>query len=303
MTTSIVIDTNAALAASTSGSGSASAGETAKPGGGRAELRQSFGGVVRSERIKLSSLRSIRITLALTVLSGLGLSALVAFILAQNAPSGATLSASELQSHLLMAASFPAPFLALVFGVLGVFAISSEYTSGMILSTLTAVPRRGRVFGAKTLVLGLLGGLTSLVLVVGGLALAVATMPESLAQLASVPVITGVLGTVVFLLCIALFAFGVAGLLRSTAGGIAVVAGVTFVLPVALQVLSISAWDWVGVALNYTPLMLGNVISQGLTEGSTALSPNFWQSLIAMVVWAAVTVIPAAVVFNRRDAK
>lgn len=303
MTTSIVIDTNAALAASNPGFGATSATGRTKPAASRVNARQTFGGVVRSERIKFSSLRSIRITLALTVLSGLGLSGLIAFILSENPPSAGPLSAVDLQNHLLMTAAFPAPFLALVFGVLGVFAISSEYTSGMILSTLAAVPRRGRVFAAKTLVLVLIGGLTSLVLVVGGLALAVAMEPEAIAQLTSVPVLTGALGTVAYLLCIALFAFGVAGILRSTAGGIAVVAGVTFVLPVALQVLSISGWEWVGTVLNFTPMAIGNVLAQGLTDVTANLTPNFWQSLIAMVVWAAVTVIPAAILFNRRDAK
>lgn len=295
MTTSIIIDTQAALAEHTAAS--------PRPAPRKVYARQSFGGIVRSERIKLSSLRSIRITLALTALSGLGMSALIALVWRDNMMNATAASAADLQGYLLAAATFPAPFLALIFGVLGVFAISSEYTSGMILSTLAAVPRRTPVFVAKGLVLAAVSAITALVLVVGGMGFAVAMAPDSAAQLASVPVISGLLGTVAYLVLIALFAFGVAGLLRSTAGGIAVVAGVTFVLPVALQMLGMTGWAWVSTALDLIPISLGNTLSMGIADAAGTGGLSFWQALIAMAIWAAVTVLPAAMLFKRRDAK
>lgn len=301
MTTSIVIDTDAALAGHPAGGSAARpAGRTPAPR--RVNARLSFGGIMRSERIKFSSLRSIKVTLALTIVMGLGLSALIAFIWNGEMLS-ATPNAAELRDYLLITATFAAPFLALIFGVLGVFAISSEYTSGMILSTLAAVPRRGSVFAAKGLVLAILATITGLVLVLGGLGLALALHPGAITELASLPVVTGTLGTVAYLLLIALFAYGVAGILRSTAGGIAVVAGVTFVLPIALQMMSMTGWEWVATVSNYIPINLGALLSQGITATDGAYGPTFLQSLLAMAIWAAVTVIPAAILFQKRDAK
>ena len=265
----------------------------AQPGRGLA-----FPGVLRSEWIKLSSLRSIRVTIVATVLSGLALSALIAASMGEDVfgPGDA-----GLRGFLLMAATFSAPFLALVFGVFGVFAISSEYSSGMILSTLAAVPRRTPVFVAKAIVLALIAAVMAFAVVAGGLAVAVALRPESAAQLGSGAVISGGLGTVAYLVLIALFAFGVAGLLRSTAGGISVVAGVTFVLPVGFQVLSMTGWEWVDLVAAYLPISLGGTIGQGL--GIESGEPGYWGSLAAMLVWAAVAVVPAAILFKRRDAR
>lgn len=270
--------------------------------------RLAFSGVIRSEWIKLLSLRSIKITLLITVLISLGMSALMAwatqeFFIDQGE--------SALRMYLLTIATFPATFLALIFGVLGVFAVASEYSSGMILSTLAAVPTRAPVLWAKAIVLTAISAITALVLVAAGLGIAAAFAPDAAAELADAQVISGALGTVAYLALIALFAFGVAALLRSTAGGIAVVAGVTFVLPIGFQVLTMTGWDWVTNVANYLPSSLGSTVGQGIHDGSaTAVDgiadtggPGFWLALAALVAWAAVTLIPAAVALQRRDAK
>lgn len=264
-----------------------------------------LGGIIRSERIKLSSLRSVRITLLITLLMGIGLSALMAMMWSSQfaqVPESLPAGAEGYQSYLLLVATFTAPFLSLVFGVLGVFAISSEYSSGMILSTLAAVPKRTPVFVAKALVLAGISAITALVLVASGLALGVLFMPESAAQLGSATVISGALGAVAYLVLIALLAYGVAGLTRSTAGGIAIVAGLTFVLPIGFQVLMLTNWSWVSTAAEYLPSNLGSALTRGLTEATPGLL-GFWVALAAMVAWAAVAVIPAGVAFLRRDAK
>ncbi|MCW2288022.1 ABC-2 type transport system permease protein [Leucobacter luti] len=265
-----------------------------------------FGGVFRSERIKFTSLRSIRLTLLITVVCGLAMSTLIAALWSGEMNAGGMGDMfgpgdAGLQGYLLFAATMSAPFLALVFGVLGVFAISSEYSSGMILSTLTAVPKRGPVYLAKAVLLAVVSGLTAAALVLGGLGIAVLFYPPSAAALGAGVVISGALGTIAYLVLISLFAFGIAALLRSTAGGVAVVAGVTFVLPIVFQVLSITNWDWVGVAMSYLPTPLGSTLASGLTE--VAAGPSYWGALIAMLVWAAVTVVPAAILFQRRDAR
>lgn len=262
----------------------------------------SFGGVLRSERIKLMSLRSIRVTLVITVLAGLALSALIALLWSMDLREFVTaegFSAADLQGYLLMTATFTAPFMALIFGVLGVFAIASEYSSGMILSSLSAVPRRGMLFAGKALMTTVIAGITALVLVGGGLGIALAVMPEASAQLFSPTVLTGALGSVLYLILIALLGFGVAGCLRSTAGGIAVIAGLTFVLPIAFQVLVITGWEWVPTVAQYLPSNLGGMLAQG----TAATEPVFGVALLAMAIWATAAIVPAVITMQRRDAR
>lgn len=266
--------------------------------------RLRFGGVLRSEGIKLSSLRSIRWTLIATVVAGLGLSLLISWGLKASAGmEGAPAMPAE--TYALAAATIAAPFIALVFGVLGVFAISSEYSSGMILSTLTAVPKRTPVFFAKAIVLGLIALATAAILVIGGLLIALLFNAEVGSVIFSKVVLSGGAGAIVYLTLIALLAFGVAALFRSTAGGIAVVAGLTFVLPLGFQIASMTGWEWVGTVSQYIPAALGNTMSAGIAEATApgATGPGYWGAMLIMVAWAAAAVVPAAILFRTRDAK
>ncbi len=266
--------------------------------------RLRFGGVLRSEGIKLSSLRSIRWTLIATVVAGLGLSFLISWGLKSTAGmEGAPAIPTE--TYALSSATIAAPFIALVFGVLGVFAISSEYSSGMILSTLTAVPKRTPVFLAKAIVLAVVAVVTAAILVVGGLLIALLFNSEVGSVIFSKVVVSGGIGAIVYLTLIALLAFGVATLFRSTAGGIAVIAGVTFVLPLGLQIATMTGWEWVSTVSHYIPAALGNTMSAGIAEATVpgATGPDYWGAMLIMLVWALVAVVPAGILFRTRDAK
>lgn len=122
--------------------------------------------------------------------------------------------------YVLAVTTFPATFLAFVFA--GAFVFSSEYASGMILSTLTAAPRREYVLTAKALVLTAISSAAALA---SGIRVSMLQVPEVADVLGSTQVLTGMLGTVFFLVAISLFAFAVAGA-RSTAGAITVVVGI-----------------------------------------------------------------------------
>lgn len=273
-------------------------------GSGRAP-RLSFGGVLKSERIKLSSLRSIRITLLITLLASAGLSLLSAWAMKSSFSYEGVevfaLSADALQSYLLTVSTFASPFLALIFGVLGVFVMSSEYSSGMILSSLAAVPKRTPMYFGKALVLAAIAAVTALVLVVVGLAIGVLFLPDAASEIFSVPVLTGALGAIVYLVCVALLGFGFAAILRSTAGGISVVAGLIFVLPIGFQFLSMTGWEWVPTVAKYLPMALGSTLSMGDVAAST--DPSYWLAMFAIVLWAAVPAALGLAVLKSRDAK
>lgn len=269
--------------------------------------RLNFGGVVRSEWIKALSLRSIRWSMIVSIGLGIAMSVVIAFALqalATEVPLGSHVE------FLTTVTSFPASFLALVFGVLGVFVFSSEYASGMILSTLTAAPRRGTVMAAKALVLTILSAAVAALVIAAGLTISVILMPEAAGSILEPQTLTGLLGTTAFLVAIALFAFAVAGIVRSTAGGITVVVGVLFLLPTILQITAqLTEWTWVAQVMNYLPSMLGSVVGAGVTDAAAGgmdlavRMPGYGEAMASLAVWALIPMAVAAWLFSSRDAK
>ena len=109
-----------------------------------------FGDALRSAWTKLRSLRSTFWALTVTVVLGVGLGAVIS---AATAHSYANSSASSKLSWDPTGVSLAGVAIAsLAIAVLGVLCISSEYSSGMIRTSLIAVPKRGRVLAAKSLV-------------------------------------------------------------------------------------------------------------------------------------------------------
>ena len=118
--------------------------------------------VLRSEWTKLWSLRSTWITL------GLGLVFLVAFGLISaaryksNISSGQPLDEDFAGATALNLSLFGTNFAQLALGVLGVLVTAGEYSTGMIRSTLTGVPRRLPVLWSKSAVYGVVALLVGL---------------------------------------------------------------------------------------------------------------------------------------------
>nr|WP_246422539.1 ABC transporter permease subunit [Nocardiopsis mwathae] len=116
---------------------------------------------------------------------------------------------------------------------LGVLAVSSEYGTGLIRSTLAAAPRRGGLLMAKALVLGVS---TLLVMVPVALAAFLLTRP-GLEDVLGVgwpmdaTVVRALVGTGVYLAGIALLGLALGTIVRSSAGGITLMFGVLFLLP------------------------------------------------------------------------
>lgn len=109
----------------------------------RVQAKQTFFSVFRSEWSKLASLRSTWITAAIASLITIGISVL---IMAQY--SGMKGYADKAANYLTVGSSFGQ----IAVAVLGALLITGEYSSGQIRSSLAAVPRRGRLFAAKALV-------------------------------------------------------------------------------------------------------------------------------------------------------
>ena len=107
-------------------------------------------GILRSEWIKLRSVRSTVWSYAIIVVVSLGMALLMSTTFNFG---GATLPAEQHVYIVMQASTFGIYFGQLIVAVLGVLIISGEYSTGMIRSTLTAVPKRIPALAAKALVL------------------------------------------------------------------------------------------------------------------------------------------------------
>jgi len=196
----------------------------ARPGGRVTQRR-----VVRSELTKLWSLRSTRWSLLLAVVTMAGLGVLIASVrIAHQGGQGGRRPIDPLDTSL---AGWHLAELAI--GVLGVLIISGEYSSGMIRSTLTAVPKRLPVLWAK---LGVFGAATFALMLPCAFVAFYATQavlaPHHLqTTLAHSHVLRAIVGAALFLTVTGLLGGALGALLRNTAGGIATFAGIMFVLP------------------------------------------------------------------------
>lgn len=262
--------------------------------------RLSFDGVLRGEWIKLLSLRSIRWSIAIMLLLSWGGAVLLSF-----AMTGSDMvSADAMPSLIVQSASFGSVFTVLIMGVLGVLSITSEYASGLILSSLSAVPGRTPLLAAKALVVAALGlGVGALSTFGGALIAAVIFGADGFTALGDPSVLVSLLGTTLYLTLAALLSLGIGALLRSSAGAISVVVVLLFVSTIVFQVLTMTSWEWVPAVSQWMPADLGHTLS------TTAVTPaeyrgdvSYWAALGGLAAWAAAALVPAAILLKTRDA-
>jgi ABC-type transport system involved in multi-copper enzyme maturation permease subunit len=256
-----------------------------------------FAGSLRSEWTKLRTVRSTRwLLLALiiaTVAIGGGVSAAEATGVAHE--SAVRKAAFDPANWSLAVLGFTQFF----FGILGVLAISGEYTSGTIRSSLAAVPRRLRLLAAKVTVIGLasllVGELTTFAMFLAGQALLRSAGAPS-TTLGQPGVARTVTATGIFLALLGLLGAGCGTIFRRSAAGIAAYVAAAFV---SFFVLGLS-----GLHLGkYAPeIMLLNSVSAVRSNPADGFLPPGWDSVALMACYTAVALIIGAVLFARRDA-
>lgn len=251
--------------------------------------------LARSEWVKLSSVRSTWITLVVTVVLGVGVGALISHLAASRYLHDRIVHGTWDPT----AISFRALIIAqLAIAVLGALAVTSEYGTGMIRTTLTAVPRRGRLLAAKAvvfavvaLVVGELTGFAAFLL--GQVAIGAAAPQASLGQPG---VLRAVVGAGLYLAVIGLLAVGVGTVLRNTAAAISAMVALLFVLPGLVQALPAS---WSNAITEWWPTQAG---SQLYTVHSSAHTLAPWTGFVVLVVFTAVVFVLARWVIGHRDA-
>lgn len=262
----------------------------------------SFGGVVRSEWIKLRSLRSTVWSYLLLVAIWVGM----AFLMSMSMTSGmgddlaiGTAAPDAQRDFILMSSTFGAAFGQLIVAVLGVLVISGEYSTGMIRSTLTAVPRRLPALAAKALVLFSATFVVSLVSVLISFLVSsvIYGVQGASASIVDPNVVLALLGASFYLGLVSLFALALGTVLRSSAGGIAAVLGILLVLPTVLTMIP------VGWAQDLTPYLLS---SAGMNLfGQSAIVENFAEfakNAGIAVAWVVAAIAGASILLKKRDA-
>jgi hypothetical protein len=176
--------------------------------------------------------------------------------------------------------------------------ITAEYSTGMIRATFAAVPRRNSVLAAKAAVFAAAAAVAGIVSSFAAFFVgqAILSSKHIEAHLGDPGVLRAVGGAGLYLAVLGLFALGIGALIRHSAGAIAAVFGLIFVLPGIVFALPAS---WSSAISKYLPSNAGEAIFRTIRDRST-LSP--WVGFALFCGYAAAALVAAGVVLNRRDA-
>jgi ABC-2 type transport system permease protein len=296
------------------------------PASGQAGLR----GVLASEFTKIRSVRSTYWTIAALVIVSVGIATLIGFGIANNIQHQPWNKAGQDGTQSILT-----PFLfigQLIIAVIGAMVITSEYSTGMIRTSLTAMPRRGTVYLGKLIVLTSVTLVVSLVtsflaFFAGSLTLSGSGVAGSLFHNVTIPrdvnmspggpnsppnytfvgtdvitpghVLMAIIGSALFVTVVALIAFGIGAIIRHTAGAISSVFGLMFVLSIIIQVLP-DTWRW--DIMRFFPDAAGRVLSVTLPGQQNPHLWSTWPQFLVTVIWMVVFVGAGGYLFRKRDA-
>jgi len=263
------------------------------PATGRAGLP----GALRSEFTKLRSVRSTYWTLLALVVVSIGIGAAISAGSANQPHSpGDGFDATQVS----LIAFFELG--QLVIAVLGALAITSEYSTGMIRTSLTAMPRRGTVYAAKAAVFGAVALVVSLVTSFLAFFVGQAILHGTVhATLSQPDVLRAIVGSALFVTVVGLIAFGVGAIIRHSAGAITTVIGMMFIIPIIVQVLP---QTWRYDLIRFLPDSAGRVISITVmpSGGEVYHMWSAWPQFAVTAVYAVVLLAIGAYLFRKRDA-
>jgi ABC-type transport system involved in multi-copper enzyme maturation permease subunit len=253
--------------------------------------------VIRSEWTKFISLRSTLYTLLTAVVLMIGIGAIFSAVTASQYH---TFGAAQRASFNPIMTSLNGTIFAVVaFGVLGVLVMSGEYGTGMIRSSLTAVPRRLPVLWGKLAVFA--GTIFTVSLVASFISFylgqALLSSHHLNVAITGPGALRSVIGAALYVTVAGLLGVALGALFRNTAAGISTFAAVFFVIPPLATLLPASVGNHV---TPYLPSNAGNVLWGGAYNVHNALSP--WTGFGLLCGYAVVLIGAAAWRLRRADA-
>jgi ABC-2 type transport system permease protein len=190
--------------------------------------------------------------------------------------------------------------------ILAVLVISGEYSSGMIRTTLAAMPHRATVLAAKAVTLTGIVAAAGTVAVVGSLLAGRLILPGHgftaargypALSLADGFTLRATVGSILYLVLIALLSLGVATVVRDSATSIGVVLGLLYLVPILSQVIGNPHWQ--RLLLQIGPMSAGLAIQATTDLRSLPISP--WAGLGVTAGWAAAALLAGGLLLRMRD--
>ena len=194
-----------------------------------------------------------------------------------------------------------------VVAILAVLAISGEYGTGMILLTLTAIPRRTTMLAAKAAILTGLVMAAGTVAVLGSLLAGRLILPGHgfipahgypLLSLADGPYLRAAAGSVLYLSLVGLLGLGIATAIRDSAVAIGVVLGLLYLFPIAAA--AVANPHWQRHLEQIAPMSAGLAIQA--TTGLRGMPISPWAGLGVLAAWAAGAMLAGGLLLRLRDA-
>jgi ABC-2 type transport system permease protein len=251
----------------------------------------SFARSLHAEWIKLRSLRSTWYTLACLLVVGLGITTLTTNAAGSqyaDDPRAWDPTAFSLKCYVVAQ---------LVIGVLGILAVTGEHATGLMRTSLTATPRRHRLLAAKVVVAVGVAVVAGQVLMFTAFLLCQTVLTAKdvpHARLGDPGVLAAVTGGGLYLAAIALLAIALGTLVRATAGALAILVGIVFLMPGVAGLFP----GWLRWIFHYWPTLGPAAV---LTTVPDPEFPHPWVNLGGMCLGVAAVLAVAFAVFRRRD--
>jgi len=194
-----------------------------------------------------------------------------------------------------------------IVAILGALMMSGEYGTGMIGATFAAMPRRSTVLTAKALVLSGVVLAAGIVAVLGSLLAGRLLLPGNgftaghgrpAPSLADGQTMRAVIGTILYVVLVALLSLGIATVVRDAAVAIGAVLGVLFLFPILIQV--VEDPDLYRHLQQISPLIAGLAIQNTMNVADAPIGP--WAGLGVVAAWTAAALLAGGLVLRRRDA-
>jgi ABC-2 type transport system permease protein len=251
--------------------------------------------VVRSEWTKIRSVASTVWTLSLAVVVTIALGMLISALSNNEFGKMSERDRLSFDPTFISFAGMSLGQLALI--VFGVLVVSNEYSTGMIRTSLAAVPRRGTFLASKIAVA------TGLALVVGlatsfvTFFLGQAMLGDHRAEIGDPGVLRAVIGGGLYMALIAMFSMGVAAMQRSPMLSLGILMPFFFLVSNILG--NVSATEKIG---RYLPDQAGSKIMQVVTPVDDETPYGPWGGLGIMVLWVIAALLGGYVTLKKRDA-
>jgi ABC-2 type transport system permease protein len=268
--------------------------------GAEPALKPAPGGSYRLLRAEWTKIRSVRSTfwsLVSLVVAAVGLNTLVvgAAIASWATTDAATKARYTADPTGFLAAALQFAEIPLI--VLGVLVITSEYATGMIRSSVLAVPKRIPMLAAKAAVFGSVTFLVSEVLAFASFLIAQQIIGNHLSESLGDPAtFRAVFGVGLYLTVLGLFAFAVGAIVRHTAAAITAVIGLVGTASSLRGLPSGSVGKHIDA---YVPTNAGLMITHAHQEAGDLLSP--WQGFGVLCLCTVLLLGTAMYLLNRRD--